>query len=97
MTARFNDHESPTGSSTSAARQLGATIALSTDPPSDSKFPQAFCPLLTIEQVATLLQVSERTIRRMVSGRRMPCIRLGRQLRFDAQALSRWLQAREEG
>lgn len=53
--------------------------------------------LLTIQDVAGLFQLNERTIRRMVAGRRMPCVRLGRQLRFDPLALSRWLQAREEG
>ncbi len=59
--------------------------------------PDGLPRLLTILEVAELFQLNERTIRRMVSGRRMPCVRLGRQLRFDPQALSRWLQAREEG
>jgi excisionase family DNA binding protein len=53
--------------------------------------------LLTITEAAALLRLHERTIRRMVASRRMPCVRLGRQLRFSPIALSRWLQAREEG
>jgi excisionase family DNA binding protein len=53
--------------------------------------------LLTLTEVATLLKLNERTIRRMISTRRLPCVRIGRQLRFDPEALSRWLQAREEG
>lgn len=54
-------------------------------------------PLLRIGEVSALLRLNERTIRRMISTRRLPCVRLGRQLRFDPEALSRWLQAREEG
>lgn len=57
----------------------------------------SFLPLLTLSEVAELLRLNERTIRRMVSARRLPCVRLGRQLRFAPRALSRWLQAREEG
>jgi excisionase family DNA binding protein len=53
--------------------------------------------LLTISEACALLRLHERTIRRMVASRRMPCVRLGRQLRFSPYALSRWLQAREEG
>lgn len=57
----------------------------------------ALSPLLTIHEVAAALQISERTIRRMIADRRLPCVRIGRQLRFAPGALSRWLQAREEG
>lgn len=53
--------------------------------------------LMTLSEVATLLQLNERTIRRLVAGRRLPCLRLGRQLRFDPRALTAWLRAREEG
>jgi len=53
--------------------------------------------LLTLRDLAQTLQVSETTIRRMVAKRRLPCLRVGRQLRFAPDALSRWLSAREEG
>ncbi len=47
-------------------------------------------PLLTIEQVAELLNVSPKTVRRL----RIPCIRLGRLLRFRASDVERFLAAR---
>ncbi len=59
--------------------------------------PEGLAPLLTLADVSALFRLNERTIRRMVAARRLPCVRLGRQLRFDPEALSRWLQAREEG
>jgi excisionase family DNA binding protein len=58
---------------------------------------QAMPQLLTLAEVASLLKLNERTVRRMVATRRLPCVRIGRQLRFAPRVLSRWLQAREEG
>jgi excisionase family DNA binding protein len=59
--------------------------------------PDHLARLLTIDEVADRLAVSRRTIRRLVASRRLPCLRVGRQLRFAPDALSRWLSAREEG
>jgi excisionase family DNA binding protein len=53
--------------------------------------------LLTLEQLSQFLQLHERTIRRLVAGRRMPCVRLGRTIRFDPADVARWLAARKEG
>jgi excisionase family DNA binding protein len=53
-----------------------------------------FSPLLTIEQLADLLAVSPKTVRRLVA-RGFPHIRLGRVLRFDPADVSRWLTARK--
>jgi excisionase family DNA binding protein len=54
-------------------------------------------PLLTLPEVARLLRLSEKSIRRMVARRRLPCVRLGRSVRFDAGDVLRWLSARKEG
>ena len=59
--------------------------------------PEDLAPLLTLSEVAALLKLNARTVRRMVAEQRLPCVRIGRQLRFAPVALSRWLQAREEG
>jgi excisionase family DNA binding protein len=59
--------------------------------------PTGLAALLTLAEVAALLRINERTIRRMVATRRLPCVRIGRQIRFTPEALSRWLRAREEG
>jgi excisionase family DNA binding protein len=50
-------------------------------------------PLLTLEQVATLLAVSPKTVRRLVA-RGFPHIRFGRVLRFAPADVQRWLEAR---
>jgi excisionase family DNA binding protein len=52
--------------------------------------------LLTVTEVAELLAVSERTLKRLVT-RGFPCLRVGRSLRFEPQAVARWLSARREG
>lgn len=53
--------------------------------------------LLTLPELAEHLQLSEKTIRRMIAGGRLPCVRLGRQLRFLPGDVFRWLAARKEG
>lgn len=53
--------------------------------------------LLTIAEVAQLLRVSEKSVRRMVVHRRIPCVRVGRLVRFVSGDVLRWLSARKEG
>lgn len=53
--------------------------------------------LLTVTELAERLQLSEKTIRRMIAGGRLPCVRLGRQLRFSTSDIVRWVSARKEG
>jgi excisionase family DNA binding protein len=60
---------------------------------SESEFPA----LLTLEELSRALRVNPRTIRRMVAARRIPCVRLGRRLRFIPGDVFRWLEARKEG
>lgn len=52
--------------------------------------------LLTIQQVAEYLSVSPKTVRRLL-GRGFPCVRVGRSVRFEPQAVARWVSARREG
>jgi len=57
--------------------------------------------ILTIEELAELLKVSTRTIRRIIRRRELPYIRIGRQLRFRRGDVDAWLEsstiARSEG
>jgi excisionase family DNA binding protein len=48
--------------------------------------------LLTTEQVAELLAVSERTVRRL----RVPTVRLGRLVRYKAADVARFVEARRQ-
>lgn len=52
--------------------------------------------LLTLPEVAEVLRVSPKTVRRLLK-RGLPCYRFGRSVRFEPTAVSRWLEARQEG
>ena len=51
--------------------------------------------LLTLPEVAVFLSVSPKTVRRLV-GRGLPCVRLGRVVRFRQADLLRFVEARKE-
>jgi len=53
--------------------------------------------LLTLEEVAALLRVHEKTVRRWLRCRRIPCVRIGSRVRFDQRDILRWITARKEG
>ena len=47
--------------------------------------------MMTLEEVAQYLQVSSKTVYRMVQDRQVPCFKLGRQWRFKREQLDDWL------
>jgi excisionase family DNA binding protein len=51
--------------------------------------------LLTVSEVAERLHFSRGTIYAWAASGRLPCHRLGRQIRFDEGDLIRWLEAQE--
>ena len=53
--------------------------------------------LLTLSEVAEVLRVSPKTVRRMAALQRIPCVRFGRALRFVPGDVLAWLSARREG
>jgi excisionase family DNA binding protein len=85
------------GLSLSAAR-LRETISTASTSESTGAAPLAtrgahLSPLLTIEQVARVLAVSPKTVRRLVA-RGFPHVRFGRVIRFASADVQRWLEAR---
>jgi excisionase family DNA binding protein len=52
--------------------------------------------LLTLPEVAAFLRLSPRSVRRLVGSRRLPCVRIGRVLRFHPADLFRFVEARKE-
>jgi excisionase family DNA binding protein len=58
--------------------------------------PEALQRLLTIVEVADHLRLSEKTLRRLIARGRIPCVRIGRQIRFLPGDVFRWLEARKE-
>ncbi len=48
--------------------------------------------LLSIRDVSRLLKIKESTLRAWIFQKRIPCIRLGRLVRFRKPELERWLE-----
>ena len=49
-------------------------------------------PLLTVKDIATRLQVKEKTVYAWASQRRIPCVKIGTVLRFDEADIDQWLE-----
>ncbi|MGP8206196.1 MAG: helix-turn-helix domain-containing protein [Acidimicrobiales bacterium] len=47
--------------------------------------------LLTIDQLAVHLGVTPRHVRRLISERRLPFLKVGRLVRFDPKDIAQWL------
>jgi excisionase family DNA binding protein len=58
--------------------------------------PSAMQPLLTLSEVAGLLRLSDKTIQRLVAARRLPCVRIGRRVRFLSADVFRFVAARKD-
>lgn len=51
--------------------------------------------MMTLKEVASFLNVSERTVRRLVVSGHFPCVHVGAQLRFIRSDVLRWVSARK--
>jgi len=63
--------------------------------PAEMSRDRALPRLLTLPEVAAFLSVSPKTVRRLI-GRELPCVRLGRVVRFRQADLLRFVEARKE-
>ncbi len=52
--------------------------------------------LLTLSEAAALLQVSTRTLQRMIRQRQLPAFKLGGQWRMREAQLTEWLEQKEK-
>jgi excisionase family DNA binding protein len=52
--------------------------------------------LLTTRQVAELLQVSQRTIERLIRCKELPALKVGRQWRIRSSQLAKWIEGLNE-
>ncbi len=48
--------------------------------------------LLTIDQLAERLGITERHVRRLVAEKRVPYLKVGRLVRFDPSEIAKWLR-----
>jgi len=53
--------------------------------------------LLTLDEAATLLHVSKRTLQRMIKTRELPAFKVGGQWRLRESQLRQWVENRETG
>jgi len=53
-------------------------------------------PLWTVDETATFLRKSHRTIRDLVYKRRIPYRKVGKSLRFDPEEIERWTLPTQE-
>lgn len=61
-------------------------------PPSIASRIYAYKRLLTAEELAGFLSLSEKHVFRLAKTGRVPCIRLGGAVRFDPKATGTWLR-----
>jgi excisionase family DNA binding protein len=87
------EHASPPVQSDMPATSTKASANAVADPRHGGGLPH----LLTLEEVANSLRLHPRTVRRMVDCGRIPCMRIGRAIRFAQGDVFAWLQARKEG
>jgi excisionase family DNA binding protein len=57
--------------------------------------PDALEPMMTLREAASYLNVSERTVRRLIVCNHFPCVYVGAQLRFIRSDVLRWVSARK--
>jgi excisionase family DNA binding protein len=50
--------------------------------------------LLTIEELAGQLAITVRHVRRLVAEKRVPYVKVGRLIRFDAAEIMEWIESR---
>ena len=55
--------------------------------------PNAVPQLLTMDELAERLNVTRRHVRRLVAERRVPFLKIGKFVRFDAAEVSAWLDS----
>jgi excisionase family DNA binding protein len=78
---------------TSTAAQASASRSLT--PVAKSTFAEG--PLLCPREAATLLSVKPSWIYEAVRAHRIPCVRVGRHIRFTRAMLERWLAEQVDG
>jgi excisionase family DNA binding protein len=52
-------------------------------------------PVLTMEDVASLLKVHPMTIYRLLKNHRIPAFKMGSDWRFNRESIERWIKERE--
>jgi excisionase family DNA binding protein len=56
----------------------------------------SLCPLLTANEAAETLRISQRKLWSLTNCGEIPCVRIGRSVRYDLADLQRWIEQRKE-
>lgn len=51
--------------------------------------------LLTLQQIATILQISETTLYKLARNGKIPAIKVGNQWRFKMEDIDKWLESQK--
>lgn len=71
--------------------KLGKGSAFQGPQPADPVKKEALEPLLKVPELSIWLQVKESTIRKKVCYGNIPCVHIGRSVRFRRQDIEEWL------
>jgi excisionase family DNA binding protein len=84
-------------SKTATYAQVFAGICIALRPPEESSMDKELenIRLLTLSEAANLLQVSTRTLQRMIRNRELPAFKVGGQWRLRETQLREWVESRE--
>jgi len=55
---------------------------------------EAYCRALTVEELAGLMKVSDKTVRRHIRSGSLPAYHIGSLVRLDPAQTAKWLRAR---
>lgn len=80
---------------TSTVAESRPATSISSSAPVLTLVPTGRAEILTLEQVAELLQVSHPTVRRAVREQGLPCTLVGKQYRFRRADVDRWMERRK--
>ena len=58
---------------------------------------EPLAPLLTVQEVASLLKVSVRTLRRQIAAEALPVVRIGRSIRVKLEAVQAFVAGQGRG
>jgi len=57
--------------------------------------PEGLDRLMTSPEVARILSISERSLWQLTRDGVLPCVRIGRSVRYTARSLEEWIRSRE--
>jgi excisionase family DNA binding protein len=74
---------------TDSPNRFAERLAITVDDAASIDIPR----LVSGQRIAECLGITERHVKRLVAERRIPFVKVGRFIRFDTEAIARWIAA----